>query len=82
MEAHVTGSTDNAEERFVKLQSKNTGSGHSHGEVNSAVFLLHHPLKPNFRGFFHVHYALSHLHIFPLAKISEFKLFELLAGKI
>lgn len=34
------------ERESVKLQSKNQGSGDSHfGQVNGAVFLLHHPLS-------------------------------------
>lgn len=70
--------------RFVKLQSKNTGSGDSHfGEANGAVFLPHHPLEQNFRGFSQVSLCtFSGLHIFPLAQMREFKVFELQTGKI
>lgn len=84
METHISGSTDDVERRFLKLQSKNTDSDDSHfGEKNSAVFLLHHPLEQNFREFFLVSlFTFSGLHIFCLAQIREFKVCELQTGKI
>lgn len=62
MEAHIPGSTDAVERRFVKLQSKTIGSGNSNlDEANSAVFLLHHPLEQNFRVLFLVSLCAAHL---------------------
>lgn len=59
MEAHISGSTNNVERRFVKIQNKDTGSGDTHfGEVNGAIIVLHHLLQQIFRVFFFwFHYA-------------------------
>lgn len=84
MEAHIPGSTNDAERRFVKLESRNAGSGDSRfGEANGSVFLLHHLLRQNFTGCSLVsRCTFSCLYIFPLAQIREFNVSEIQTGKI
>lgn len=79
MEAHISGSTNNVERRFVKIQNKDTGSGDTHfGEVNGAIIVLHHLLQQIFRGFF----SGFIMQFFPLALIKQLSVSELQTGKI